>query len=214
MSPKIYLPHLWRQGVLQGRSFSVLMDRLPLDVLQARLDAAAQHYPESPTLADFRAPREIVAAERAALLEARELFTAHREIAECFPEQNGPSRLGARARRRATRRGGRKVLLLPASALARKGAYALREAIAGLDLELLIAGAATESADFWKGLPVRKLFADERPEALAAIVLPAIVEHQPRALIAALGRRHPCRRNARLRPRRTGRSDAGSAYGC
>jgi hypothetical protein len=83
------------------------------------------------------------------------------------------------------RRGGRSVLL-PASGLARKGAYALREAIAGLDLELLIAGGAEESADFWKGLPVRKLQRGEKPAELAAVVLPAIVEHQPRALLAAL----------------------------
>ena len=35
------LPHLWRLGCLQGRSFDVLMERWPLAALQARLDRAA-----------------------------------------------------------------------------------------------------------------------------------------------------------------------------
>jgi vancomycin resistance protein VanW len=177
------LPHLWRLGVLQGRSFSVLMDRLPLDILQERLDAAARLYPQSPTLADFRAPEEIVAAEREALTEARELFTAHREIAALHPDKTTLLDWAPAAPMRA-KQGGRS-LLLPASALARKGAYALREAIEGLDVELLIAGAADESKDFWAGLKARKLARHERPTELAAVVLPAIVEHQPRALIAA-----------------------------
>ena len=178
------LPHLWRLGVLQGRSFSVLMERLPIEMLQAELDAAARAYPQSATLADFRAPAEVVEAEKEALAEARELFTAHREIAACYPEKTTLLDWAAPAPMRA-RRGGRSVLL-PASGLARKGAYALREAIAGLDLELLIAGAAEEGADFWKGLPVRKLRRGEKPAELAAVVLPAIVEHQPRALLASL----------------------------
>jgi len=178
------LPHLWRLGVLQGRSFSVLMERRPLEAIHAQLDAAAQRYPESQTLIDFRAPAEVVAAERAALLEARELFTAHREIARCFPGKTVLLDWAPAAPMRA-RRGGRSVLL-PASALARKGAYALREAIAGLDIELLVSGAAVESEDFWAGLPVRRLRPNERPAEIAAVVLPAIVEHQPRALLAAL----------------------------
>lgn len=178
------LPHLWRLGVLQGRNFSVLMDRLPLAALHEQLDAAALRYPQSRTLADFRAPAEIVAAEREALLEARELFTAHREIAGFFP---GKTVLldWAPAAPMGARRGGRK-LLLPASSLARKGAYALREAIAAQDVELLVAGVAEENEGFWNGLPVRKLTRGERPGKIAAVVLPAIIEHQPRALLAAL----------------------------
>jgi hypothetical protein len=178
------LPHLWRLGALQGRSFSVLMDRLPLDILHAQLDAAARRYPQSATLADYRAPAEIVVAERAGLLEARELFTAHSEIAACFPSKTILLDWAPATPMRA-RKGGRKILL-PASALARKGAYALREAIAGLDLELLVVGAAVECEGFWAGLPVRRLAPGEAAAEIAAVVAPAIVEHQPRALLAAL----------------------------
>ena len=178
------LPHLWRLGVLQGRRFSVLMERLPMNVLQARLDAAARLYPQSPTLADFRAPPEIVAAEGAALSEARILYAAHSEIAACFPDKTVQLDW-APAKPMAARRGGRTVLF-PASALARKGAYALREAIAGLDLDVVITGQAVEAEGFWAGLRVRVLRPGERPAEIAAVVMPAIVEHQPRALLAAL----------------------------
>jgi hypothetical protein len=178
------LPHLWRLGALQGRSFCVLMDRLPLDVLHAELDAAARAYPQSATLADYRAPDDIVVAEREALAQAREIFTAHSEIAACFPGKTTLLDWAPAAPMRA-RRGGCSVLL-PASALARKGAYALREAIDGLDLELIVAGAAEETEGFWNGLPARRLRKGEKPAELAAVVLPAIIEHQPRALLAAL----------------------------
>lgn len=178
------LPHLWRLGVLAGRSFSVLMQRLPMDMLQARLDAAAACYTNSPTLADFRAPDAIVAAENAALGEARRLYTAHPEIAAGFPDKSVLLDW-APAQAMAARRGG-KTILFPASALARKGAYALREAIAGLDLDVIVAGQAVEAEGFWTGHRVRVLAPGEWPEEIAALVLPAIVEHQPRSLLCAL----------------------------
>jgi glycosyltransferase involved in cell wall biosynthesis len=53
-------------------------------------------------------------------------------------------------------------------------------------VELLVSGGAVESDFFFDGLPVRRLAIDERPAELAAVVLPAIIEHQPRALLAAL----------------------------
>ena len=178
------LPHLWQSGALKGRSFDVLMERLPLDVLQARLDDAAARHTDSSTLADFRAPAAFVAAERAALQAADRLFTAHRDIAKLAywrtvlldwaPAQPLPQQ-----------RGGRTVLF-PASALGRKGAYGLREAIGGLDIDLVVKGSATESADFWQDLPARRLGEDETLDRLAAVVLPALIEHQPRILLAAL----------------------------
>ena len=101
-------------------------------------------------------------------------------------------------------RGGR-TILFPASALGRKGAYELRAALSGLDAELVVAGGATEhDGAFWDGLKVRRL--DGRmPERLAAVVLPAVVEHQPRALLRALAAGIPVIADPRLRPRRTRR---------
>jgi hypothetical protein len=180
------LPHLWRLGELRGRSFDVLMVRHPMKELQAKLDAAKAHYPTSPTLGDFRAPDAIVEAESDALAEARTLLSPHSGIAATD---------AARARhldwimpvaRGRVVQGGKSVLF-PASALARKGAYALREAIQGLDLDIIVAGRAQEhDGDFWGGVKARPLEGAEWPSELAAVVLPALVEHEPRALLKAL----------------------------
>ena len=82
-------------------------------------------------------------------------------------------------------KGGR-TLLFPASALGRKGAYALREALYGLPIELAVKGHARESLGFWGNMPVHLLAPGEMPDTLAGVVLPALVEHQPRLLLAAL----------------------------
>lgn len=182
------LPHLWRLGCLQGRSFDVLMERWPLAALQARLDRALARRPESPTLGDFRAPDDIVAAEAEALAEASRLYTPHAGIAARFadravhldwvlPETGAAPRPAV---------GGR-TILFPASALGRKGAYALRDAVDGLDIDLAVTGRAREhDKPFWRNVSARTLPAGSWPDPVAAVVLPAIVEHQPRALLRAL----------------------------
>lgn len=182
------LPHLWRLGCLQGRSFDVLMERWPLAALQARLDRALARYPESPTLGDFRAPDEIVAAEAEALAAASRLYTPHGGIAARFPDRavhlDWALPEVAAAPRPAV--GGR-TILFPASALGRKGAYALRDAVEGLDIDLVVTGRAREQADlFWRNVAARSLPAGPWPDPVAAVVLPAIVEHQPRALLRAM----------------------------
>lgn len=179
------LPHFWRMGVLQGRSFEVLMDRLPIQALHRILDEAHSRHPESPTLADFRAPEAIVAAEREALGAAARLITAHRAIAALFPEGRIDLLDWAPAPPLAVKRGGR-TFLFAGPALARKGAYATREAMSGLDMELLVERGAEEKADFWAGLNVRRLGPGEQPAEIAGVVLPALVEHRPQTLLRAL----------------------------
>jgi hypothetical protein len=182
------LPHLWRLGCLQGRSFDVLMERWPLAALQARLDRALARRPESPTLGDFRAPEDIVAAETEALAEASRLYTPHAGIAARFadravhldwvlPETGAAKRPGV---------GGR-TILFPASPLGRKGAYALRDAVEGLDIDLAVTGRAREhDKPFWRNVSARTVPSGAWPDPVAAVVLPAIVEHQPRALLRAV----------------------------
>jgi hypothetical protein len=182
------LPHLWRDGCLQGRSFDVLMERWPLASLQARLDRALSRHPESPTLGDFRAPAEIVTAEAEALAAAARLYTPHAGIAARFADRAvhldwAPPDV-SRTPRPAI--GGR-TILFPASALGRKGAYALRDAVEGLEVDLVVSGRARENDNpFWRQVAVRPMPAGGWPDRIAAVVLPAVVEHQPRALLRAL----------------------------
>lgn len=175
------LPFLWRRGVLGGRTFDVLMTRLPMAELQRTLDAAAAAHPESPTLADFRAPAALAAAETAALAAARSWITPHTHLAALAGTRAAlsPWHLPeARTRPRGTK------VVFPASTLGRKGAWELRDALRELRLPLQIVGPILEGADFWDGIEVSRSGDDWLADA-AAVVLPAWVEHQPRRLLQA-----------------------------
>jgi hypothetical protein len=185
------LPWLWRAGALGGRRFTVLMTRLPLAALQARLDAAAALHPESPTLADFRAEPWRLEAEAEALAVAEAVVTPHAEVAALFAGrcERLPWALPRARPRPGPRRPGPGRVQLPASPLGRKGAYELRAALRGLAAELWVGSGAIEAPGFWHGSGVTV-----RTGPLAdpdVVALPAFVEHQPRALLAALAREAP-----------------------
>jgi hypothetical protein len=178
------LPFLWRDGILGGRTFDVLMTRLPLSNLQNTLDQAANQWPESPTLADFRADPQLLADEQAALAEARHWISPHSVIAKLggtrtikldwiLPNPNNTKTRGQQ-------------ILFPASTLGRKGAYELRQ----LDLPLTLSGSILESPDFWKNHQVTS-----QPhftlDQIGTIVLPAWVENQPRRLLQAVANQIP-----------------------
>jgi hypothetical protein len=197
------LPFLWRDGHLGGRTFDVLMTRLPIANLQQTLDAAFARHPASPTLADFRAPRWLAEAERAALARARRIVTPHAEIAALFhgravklPWMVPPPRCSASCARAgapgdhaaAARRRG---VVFPASTLARKGAYEMRQVARDLGLDLVVVARDLEHPDFWDGISIaRRTFADADGanwlHGAALVVLPAFVESSPRALLTAI----------------------------
>ena len=177
------LPFLWEAGALAGRTYDVLLSRLPAEILHQRLDHAHAQHPASPTLRDFRAAPKFIEAESRALTQARRLLTPHHELADLF--RHKAERLewllpGAPA----SLPPGQKVLF-PASALARKGAYEMRRLAQELHLPLVVAGRATEHAGFWQQV----VTTPAGPDPLAGVglvIYPAYVEHQPRLLLRAL----------------------------
>ncbi len=181
------LPHLWRMGALGGRRFDVLMTRPPLHLLHEALDRAHRLHPESRTLADFRADPAELELERAALAAAERLVTPHAGLARALGDR--AVRLGwARPPRTPAcvvdpRRSGPPRVWFPTSTLGRKGAYELREALRGLDVELVLGGPVLEARDFWDR-PTRQ---GELGDA-DLVVSPAHVETSPRRLLAALAR--------------------------
>ncbi len=183
------LPALWRRGALGGRRFEVLLTRLPLAELHARLDHAAAGQRASSTLRDFRAEPWRVAAEQAALAAAERVITPHAGLAALFPGrcERLPWALPVPRPQPPVHRADRRPLIaFPASTVGRKGAWELREALRLLDrqVSLWVAGRPLEGPDFWRGLDVSQGTAcPSRPDLM---VLPAHVEHQPRALLAAL----------------------------
>ncbi len=173
------LPFLWREGVLGGRTFDVLMTRLPMRDLELQLNRAAAHWPDSPTLADFRADPSLVAAESAALAAARLWITPHTAIrgTQChYLPWQAPTQPALPPGSR---------LVFPATTVSRKGARDLRAALAGTGLTLHLAGPLVEGSDFWGDIPTIPTTGDWLADA-RAVVLPAWVEHQPRRLLRAL----------------------------
>lgn len=184
------LPFLWKNGHLGGRTFDVLMTALPMAELQKRLDAAARLYPESPTLGDFRADDELVAAEAEALRHARRIVTPHSGIAGLFPNRA----LGLEWRlppnvSRERPANSRPHVVFPASTVGRKGCYELREALRGLDVKLILLGPVIESPDFWIGFDTER--GGDWLAMADLVVLPAHVEHKPSRLLAAAARGIP-----------------------
>ena len=186
-----YLPTLWRDGHLGGRRFSVLMTRLPMHTLQARLDAAFAAHPDRTTLEDFRAHPDLVQWEAEALAQADAVATPHSEVASLFPDRAIhlawcmpspaiPAREGAAPWR----------IAFPGPTLARKGAYEVRAAARSLDLEVLLLGADLEGPGFWDGVRTSRPDPAAGPAGwlrdVTAVVQPALVEQQPRRLLAAL----------------------------
>jgi hypothetical protein len=173
------LPFLWRAGILGGRSFDILANRLPLSMIHAQLDAARALHPDSPTLGDFRADARLLADEEEALAACRTLVTPHRGVAARFGERatlvdwHMPPANG-------TRPGS--GIVFPASTLGREGAYEVREAIRALNVRLTITGPVLEAGGFWQGLDV----AAGNLDGAAVAILPSFVASRPRRLLAAL----------------------------
>ena len=180
------LPYLWQNGDLGGRTFDVLMNALPMDELQKRLDLAHQQNPESPTLGDFRADPLLVKSESEALAAASKIITPHSDIASLFPQKvqllewkMPPENITDRQKNL------KPTIVFPATTVGRKGCYELREAIRDMNIKLILLGPVIESPRFWEGFDVER--GDENSLVSAdLVVLPAYVEHRPQRLLKAV----------------------------
>jgi hypothetical protein len=182
------LPFLWRMGVLGGRRVTVLMTRMPMAQLQARLDRVATTHPERATLSDFRAPADLVAAETEALAAAERIVTPHALVASQFPGRAELLDWQMPRAPRAPRAPKRRSIVFPGPSIARKGAHEVRALALRLDLEVVLLGSDLEGEGFWSGLPVRHLARNDLSWLREAglVVQPSLIEEQPRSLLAAL----------------------------
>ena len=181
------LPHLWKLGVLGGRTFDVLMQRWPLEELLKRLNQAAERHPQSSTLGDFRPDPELVRAESEALALAGKLITPHRAIAAHFGHRSWLLDWKMPVEETRTGEVVNGQYFLPCSPLGRKGIYELQAAMGKGDFQLIVLGGAREEgmAEFFKEGRLSDLDCSE------ALVLPAWVEHQPRLALRALAKGIP-----------------------
>lgn len=175
------LPFLAEEGALGGRTFDVLMTRLPLAQLHARLDHAHFLYPHSATLNDFRASDRQVELEKKMLNKAQSIITPHKEIAELFQHKSILLEWKKNYQRYAKGNG----ILFPASALGRKGAYEVKRIAQELQLTIKVMGTATETPDFWEDVSIEALNGPPLHQ-IGLVLFPTYVEHQPRLLVQAL----------------------------
>lgn len=176
------LPELWKGGHLGGRRFSVLMSRLPAKELQRRLDEAFARFPDQKTLGDFRADVEWVQAESEALGAADKIITPHAGIAKLFGERSQLIEWQTPTISNFTRKPER-LIVFPGPTVARKGAFAVREAAKELGLKVAVLGPNLDSPDFWNGVELADS-ANWLARAVA-IVQPSISEDRPVALLKA-----------------------------
>lgn len=177
------LPFIWEQGVLGGRTFDVLMSRLPMEKLHQRLDIAHKQFPESKTLNDFRASQLLIDLENIALTKARHIITPHKEIADTF--NNKSIKLDWTLSTVNSKQPTGNKILFPASTLGRKGAYEIKRLAKELNLCVVLTSQSTEDKNFWNGVSTE--FAGSNPfDNIRLVVYPTYVEHQPRLLLKAL----------------------------
>lgn len=178
------LPFIYETGVLGGRTFDVLMTRLPFEKLHERLDFAFNIHSESPTLKDFRADKQLIETENRALTKARKIITPHSEIAELFKNKviklNWQTPLLKNGQTKGTK------VLFPASAVGRKGAYEIRRLAKELNLNLTILGRTIENDNFWEDIKTEKF--NGAFDQIGLIVYPTFVEHQPRQILKAISK--------------------------
>jgi hypothetical protein len=178
------LPFLWRAGVLLGRTFDVLMVRLPLHVLQARLDAALHRHPLGLTLAAYRADSSVVDAEQQALACAQRLITPHSEVARLVGDRalKLPWSMPARPRWSNGRR-----VVLAGDDDARHGSYTLRDVARAARLPVCTLTNPGEYISFWRGVDVvQRDVGGYWLHDVKAVALPAWTCNQPRALLSAV----------------------------
>jgi hypothetical protein len=187
---------LSQAGALAGRTYDVLVHGLPANELQRRLDAAARRWPDARSLRDFRVSEAHCAIEDGALRRAQRLVTAHAEVARYLRTTfDGPVvepiawHLPPPSRERhAGALQATPVVAFPASALARKGALEMAEAVRHLGWRLLVLGTPSSDTSLWHGIDVTHV-AYRDPTWLACtdvVALPAYIEHSPRGLLTAV----------------------------
>ncbi len=179
-----WLPGLEAAGVLGGRSFDVIMSRYPMAMIHSKLDQVADHFETSKTVSDFRADEEWVSREAAALERARSIITPHHGIAALFPDQalllnwHRPSAKPFQP--------GRRVAFLGPT-IARQRIDIVRDIAKRLPEPLIVMGAELEGRDYWSGIAIERRSRDDNwLNGVGAIIHPAAMTNQPRALLQAI----------------------------
>ena len=207
--PQQLLVWLYLDGELAGRQYDVLMSAMPMPEIERQLDDAMERYGfkiengyyratndlnpcgvAGVTLGDFRADKSFIEAEKEALSGASSFISPHAKILEWAAEKGVtldwilPPPIASIS----TNTTHFKILLAGVN-LGRKGIFDLRAALRKVDFdyEILLIPSAIESEEFWHGINVRYVKSiNDGVSQCDAVVLPAVVEHNPRGILLAI----------------------------
>ena len=207
--PQQLLAWLYLEGELAGREYDVLMNAMPMPEIERQLDEAIKRYglkvengyyeatnDSNPcsktgvTLCDYRAPENMIAAEKEALSGASSFISPHVKVLKWAGEKGVALDWILPAPIVSVPQNDKyfKILLAGVS-LGRKGIFDLRTALRKVDFnyELLLVPSAVESKDFWQGINARIVGSLRDGVAQCnVVVLPAVVEHNPRGILLAI----------------------------
>jgi hypothetical protein len=207
--PQQLLVWLYLEGELAGREYDVLMSAMPMSEIERKLDEAMDRYgfkiengyyestnssnpcgKNGVTLGDYRAPKYLIEAEKKALAGASKLISPHVKILEWSGRKGValdwilPSPIKSLLKHDPSRK-----IFLAGAPLGRKGIFDLRVALSKLDsnFELLLLSGTIENEDFWNGINIRFVNSvNEGIKLCDTVVLPAVIEHNPRGLLLAI----------------------------
>lgn len=175
------LPFAFKNGLLRGRTYDVIMIRLPLEHLQQRLDFLKSNFPESVTAGDFRVDDSLLEIEKEALKEARQIISLHAEVTDLFKEKS--IHIDWKSITQKTKVSKGQKILFPSHGIARKGAFEIRKLAMELNLNIDVRGNIKEYPGFWQGINVTF---STGLENVCLVVFPAYIEQQPRIIVKAL----------------------------
>jgi hypothetical protein len=182
-----FLPFLEKYGALGGRTFDVLMSRLPFENLHQKLDLAFSKHSISKTLKDFRASNELIDFENKSLNKAQKIISPHFEVQKLFSKKAEiiPWVLPEITTNQSK---GKKILYL-GSSVGRKGAYEVKKLVTELNLNICFMGKILENENFWMDVAIEHF--NGNWNEIGLILYPAYVENQPRQLLKAISRNIP-----------------------
>mgnify|MGYP002078291350 CR=1 FL=1 len=183
------LPFIYQTGALGGRTFDVLMTRLPMQMMHDRLNFAHSMHPQSPTLNDYRASEQLIDLENQALTRARKIITPHTELTNIFKNKVEKLIWKTTVQISNKKQVSANKILFPASALGRKGAYEIKKLAQEFNFIPVVSGRALEHENFWGELKPEQFKGSY--DDIFLVVYPTYIESQPRKILKAIAKGIP-----------------------
>lgn len=184
------IPHLMELGILGGRTFDIIMNTLPLDLIHNKLNKAYTVHYNSRTLSDFRADQKIVDFEKKGLEKASKIYGIQSSLVDSYPDKfvQIPIEIPHIEHRPTNNK--RPKILFPSLPIARNGVYLVTELKSHLEFDLMVTKhTINEEPDLWNS--IEKVMFDGDYSKIDLVVLPSYIENYPHYALKSLSKGVP-----------------------